>query len=124
MLNDSKLIAFVAVTDIDRAMHFYSDTLGLPVVDCTGEYCVLDANGTTLRLTLVVDRPPLHYTVVGWRVDDVSAKAGQLAERGVGFQRYDGVEQDHLGIWRAPNGDQIAWFHDPDGNILSLTQFF
>lgn len=123
MLNESTLIAFIPVRDVDRAMHFYSDVLGLVVTDCADDYCTLDADGTPLRLTLVTDYPEAQHTIVGWNVEDVEAAISDLAERGVAFNRYDGVNQTPNGLWIAPNGDQVVWFNDPDGNMLSITQF-
>ena len=123
MLNEGRVLTFVPVSDVDRAMHFYSDVLGLVVTDCSENYCALDAGGVTIRLTLVVDRPTVEYTIVGWSVPDLAAAAAELVQRGLAFHRYEGVNQDEYGAWTAPNGDQIAWFSDPDGNILSLTQF-
>ena len=84
---------------------------------------MFDANGTMLRVTAVgeVGRP--GYTVLGWRVADIAATVHGLTERGVVFLRYDGMEQDENGIWTTPGGDKIAWFTDPGGKVLSLTQF-
>lgn len=123
MLNQGRVLTFVPVSDVDRAMHFYSDVLGLVVTDCSDSYCALDAGGVTIRLTLVVDRPAVEHTIVGWSVPDLNTIAAELVERGLTFHRYDGMDQDQYGAWVAPNGDHIAWFSDPDGNILSLTQF-
>jgi predicted enzyme related to lactoylglutathione lyase len=123
MLNTSRIIAFVPVSDVDRAMHFYVDVLGLTVTDYTDEYCVLDAAGTCLRLTRVVELPAAEHTIVGWSVANIDVTTAELAARGLGFHRYDGITQDQHGIWLSPKGDQVAWFSDPDGNTLSVTQF-
>ena len=123
MLNTSRIIAFVPVSDVDRAMHFYADVLGLTVTDCTDEYRILDANGTCLRLTRVVEIPEAQHTIVGWNVENIDVTTAELAARGLGFHRYDGILQDQHGIWNSPSGDQVAWFSDPDGNTLSVTQF-
>jgi hypothetical protein len=85
--------------------------------------CVLDANGTMLRVTAVPGVSPAGYTVLGWRVTDIAATVLALTARGVVFRRYDGMDQDEQGIWTTPGGDKVAWFADPDGNTLSLTQF-
>jgi hypothetical protein len=76
-----------------------------------------------LRVTAVPEVPRAGYTVLGWRVADITAAARDLAARGVVFLRYDGMDQDGDGVWTTPGGDKVAWFADPDGNILSLTQF-
>ena len=123
MLNQERIIAFVPVTDIDRAMHFYADVLGLIVTDCSDDFCALDAGGTCLRLTRVTDHPTMLHTVVGWSVDNLDTTASELAHRGVGFHRYEGMNQNENGAWVSPGGDQVAWFSDPDGNTLSITQF-
>ena len=123
MLNTSRIIAFVPVSDVDRAMHFYVDVLGLTVTDYTDEYCVLDAAGTCLRLTRVVELPAAEHTIVGWSVANIDVTTAELAARGLGFHRYAGIVQDQHGIWLSPKGDQVAWFSDPDGNTLSITQF-
>ena len=123
MLESSDLIAFAAATDLDRARAFYQRTLGLTVTEQNDFACVLDAHGTMLRVTAVPKVSPAGYTVLGWRVTDITATVRDLAARGVEFRRYDGMDQDDDGIWTTPGGDQVAWFPDPDGNLLSLTQF-
>ena len=123
MLGSSDVIAFAAATDLDRARAFYEQALGLPLVGQNEIACVFDVNGTMLRVTAVPDVPRAGYTVLGWRVTDIAAAARDLAARGVVFIRYDGMDQDGDGVWTTPGGDKVAWFADPDGNILSLTQF-
>ncbi|MGF7235959.1 MAG: VOC family protein [Frankia sp.] len=123
MLATADLIAFIPTTDLARARAFYVDLLGLPVKADTPFACVLDAAGTMVRVTPVDVLPPRPYTVLGWAVDDIDAAVRQLGGRGLAFSRFDGVDQDRVGVWTAPGGDQIAWFTDPDGNTLSLTQF-
>ena len=123
MLASGDLIAFVPATDLDVARQFYADTLGLALVEQNPVACVFDAHGTMLRVTAVPDMKPAPYTVLGWAVADIAAAAQDLRDRGVVFQRFDGMEQDELGIWTAPGGDLVAWFRDPAGNTLSLTQF-
>ena len=122
MLESSDLVAFVAATDLDRARDFYEQTLGLPVLEQNDFACVLDAHGTMLRVTAVHQVARAGYTVLGWHVTDIAAAVRDLAGRGVAFLRYDGMDQDEQGIWTAPSGARVAWFADPDGNTLSLTQ--
>jgi catechol 2,3-dioxygenase-like lactoylglutathione lyase family enzyme len=122
VLGSSDLIAFVATTDLCRAREFYAGVLGLRLVEETPFACVFDANGTTLRVTLAESVTPAGYTVLGWSVADVAAAIRALRERGVVFVRYARLEQDDLGVWRAPDGARVAWFEDPDGNTLSLAQ--
>jgi catechol 2,3-dioxygenase-like lactoylglutathione lyase family enzyme len=123
MLERSDVIAFAAATDLDRARAFYEDVLGLPVTERNNFACVVDAHGTMLRITAVPEVARAGYTVLGWRVGDITATVRGLADRGVVFRRYDSMDQDDDGIWTTPGGDQVAWFADPDGNVLSLTQF-
>ena len=109
--------------DPERARAFYRDRLGLDLVsDELAFALVFDANGTMLRVTVVKELAPAGYTILGWRVQDIAAAATALANAGVEFQRYGGMEQDALGIWTAPGGTRVAWFKDPDGNVLSLSQ--
>ncbi|MFZ0181077.1 MAG: VOC family protein [Candidatus Dormiibacterota bacterium] len=122
-LDDGRLIAFVPTTDLARARAFYAETLGLRVADESPFACVFDANGTMLRLTPVRKLSRVRYTVLGWGVDDIASTAGKLAAGGVALVRYRGMEVDDAGIWTAPAGDRVAWFEDPDGNLLSVTQF-
>ncbi len=122
MLGSESLGAFVATTDADAARTFYAETLGLRLVDDNGFALVFDANGTTLRVTRVDHATIAPYTVIGWEVADVAATVAALTERGVAFHRYDGMDQDDAGLWRAPGGALVAWFSDPDGNTLSVSQ--
>jgi catechol 2,3-dioxygenase-like lactoylglutathione lyase family enzyme len=123
MLRSSDLIAFVAAADLVRARGFYEQTLGLPVIEQNDFACVLDAHGTMLRVTAVGEGARPGYTVLGWRVADIAAAVTELAANGVEFLRYEGMGQDETGVWTTPGGDKVAWFSDPDGNVLSLTQF-
>ncbi len=122
-LDGSSLIAFVPTTDLSRARAFYAETLGLRVTDESAFACVFDANGTMLRLTPVRKLSRTRYTVVGWNVADIASTVTSLTSAGVAFVRYRGMDLDEAGIWTAPGGDRVAWFEDPDGNVLSLTQF-
>ena len=122
MLDAARLVAFVPVTDVGRARAFYVDVLGLTVVEDTPFALVCDANGTTLRITPVGELSPQPFTVLGWAVDDIDATARSLAGAGVALLRFDGMEHDELGVWASPGGDRIAWFNDPDGNVLSISQ--
>jgi catechol 2,3-dioxygenase-like lactoylglutathione lyase family enzyme len=123
MLNTSRLVAFVATSDPDRARHFYEETLKLRLISDDAFAIVLDANGTMLRVQKVQEHMPPPYTVLGWDVVDIRASVKELLGKGVSCERYPWMEQDDLGVWNAPSGGKIAWFKDPDGNTLSLTQF-
>jgi predicted enzyme related to lactoylglutathione lyase len=123
MLGSTDAIAFVGATDLSRARVFYEQVLGLTLTGCSDFACVFDANGTMLRVTAVPEVARGGYTVLGWRVADIAAAIRDLSARGVVFLRYDGMDQDDSGVWTTPGGDRVAWFPDPAGNILSLTQF-
>jgi catechol 2,3-dioxygenase-like lactoylglutathione lyase family enzyme len=123
MLGSSSVIAFAAATDLDRARRFYEQTLGLKLVEQSEFALVFDANRTMLRVTAVERVAEPGYTVLGWQVADLHQAVELLAGKGVAFCRYDGMDQDPSAIWTTPNGDKVAWFPDPDGNTLSLTQF-
>ncbi len=122
LLASCDLVALVGVSDLDRAREFYVDTLGLRPVEENPAALVLDGNGTTLRVTLVPDPQQASYTVLGWSVPDIHAAIASLSGRGVIFEHFPGLEQDADGVWTAPGGAQVAWFKDPDDNVLSLTQ--
>jgi catechol 2,3-dioxygenase-like lactoylglutathione lyase family enzyme len=123
VLAGAPFIGFIPVRDTSQARSFYEGILGLRVVEETSFALVLDANGTMLRLTGVPELAPQPFTIAGWQVADIAAAVRQLTENGVRFVRYDTMEQDELRIWTSPGGDKIAWFQDPDQNLLSLTMF-
>jgi len=123
MLDSADLVSFVGVSDLDRAQHFYGDRLGLLLSDERPFALVAERAGTMLRITAVDNVSPVSHTVLGWSVSDLDAMVDRLVARGVTFARYEAMDQDERGVWTAPGGSRIAWFLDPDGNILSLTEF-
>jgi catechol 2,3-dioxygenase-like lactoylglutathione lyase family enzyme len=123
MLANSELIAFGATTQPDRAKNFYGTTLGLRLVADEPFAIVFDANGTMLRLQKARSHTPPPFTVLGWKVKDIGAEVKALTEAGVTLERFQGFEQDEAGVYKAPDGTKVAWFKDPDGNVLSLTEF-
>lgn len=123
MLDGARSVGFVGVSDLDVARAFYGETLGLALRDESPFALVATAGGTTLRVTAVGTPVVAPYTVAGWDVDDIAATIDGLASRGVVFTRYDGMGQDERGVWTTPDGTKVAWFLDPDGNNLSLTEF-
>lgn len=122
MLTHNKPVAFVPVRNADVARAFYRDTLGLHLMYEDNFALVFDLPGIRLRATLVGDFQPQKFTVLGWEVADEGEAARQLVAAGIQLERYPGLPQDDLGIWTAPGGAKIAWFRDPDGNILSISQ--
>lgn len=123
MLSTSHLVAFVSTAQPDRARAFYQGVLGLTLVSDDPFALVFDANGVTLRVSKTQSLTPAPHTVLGWRVADVRAVVSALGGKGVATERFPGLAQDELGIWTAPGGARVAWFKDPDGNLLSATQF-
>ena len=121
MLSSAQTIAFVPSTDLARSRAFYEGVLGFPVVAADAFAVVLRTDAATIRVTNV--GAELHvqpFTILGWEVADIRASIGSLVEDGVRFLRVDGIDQDEAGVWTAPDGTQVAWFQDPDGNTLSL----
>ncbi len=123
MLGSASIIVFVPAADLARSRRFYEETLGLTVDEVTPFACLLRAGDTMLRITKVGELRPQPFTVAGWAVPEIRPLVRDLAARGVQFTRYDGMGQDADGVWATPGGDLVAWFTDPDGNTLSLTQF-
>lgn len=122
-LSEVDVVAFVPIVNPDQAKKFYGDTLGLRLVSEEASFAlVFDANGIMLRLAIGKERPSNLGTVLGWRVPDIYAAARGLQEKGVGFEHYDFFEQDEQGIWTTPTGAKVAWFKDPDGNVLSISE--
>jgi catechol 2,3-dioxygenase-like lactoylglutathione lyase family enzyme len=122
MVHSGKVVAFVATSDGPRARAFYEGVLGLRVVGDDDFALALDSNGTLVRVSKMKKAPALGHTVLGWEVADIASSVRALADRGVSFERYAHFEQDELGIWTASSGARVAWFKDPDGNVLSLSQ--
>lgn len=125
MLQQHPIIAFVATNDAARARSFYENVLGLTLREDSPFALVFDAGGVMLRIQKTRDWTPPQHTALGWHVPVIADSVHALAQRGVRFERFAGLQpvQDELGIWHTPDGTQIAWFKDPDGNLLSLTQF-
>ena len=123
MLGSSAVVAFAPSTDLARSRAFFGDVLGLRVLDESPFAVSFDAAGTLLRVTLVDNFNPAAYTILGWHVDDIERVAEEFGSRGIAAERYPWLEQDARGSWTAPSGDRVLWFKDPDGNVLSLTEF-
>jgi catechol 2,3-dioxygenase-like lactoylglutathione lyase family enzyme len=121
MLGSTNIIGFVPTKDSAKARVFYAGTLGLRFVKDDGFALVFDANGIMLRITKA-QFTPAPFTILGWQVKEIEKVVEGLQSRGVVFERFGFFEQDKLGIWTAPTGDKVAWFKDPDGNVLSVSQ--
>jgi catechol 2,3-dioxygenase-like lactoylglutathione lyase family enzyme len=122
MLGSINIVAFVPTKDRQRSRAFYENTLGLRFVKDDGFAAVMDANGIMVRIAEVPNFSPAQFTILGWQVTDIAKIVTGLQAKGISFERFGFFEQDALGIWTAPTGDKVAWFKDPDGNILSVSQ--
>jgi catechol 2,3-dioxygenase-like lactoylglutathione lyase family enzyme len=122
MIADSPVIAFIPTRDALRARAFYENSLGLRFVSDDTFAIVMDANGTMLRIVRVGEFVPAPFTILGWQVDDIHRTIAELSANGIQFTRYPYFEQSPDGVWTAPGGAKVAWFTDPDGNTLSISQ--
>ncbi len=116
------VMAILGTADMDRALQFYATTLGLSVISADAFGTSLEAGGTELRLTRVPTVVPTPYAQMAWRVADLDAVADALREVGVALVRFEHLDQDDVGAWTSPTGTRVAWFHDPDRNLLSLVE--
>jgi catechol 2,3-dioxygenase-like lactoylglutathione lyase family enzyme len=112
----------IPTRDRKRSKVFYAGKLGLKLVSEDPFAMEFDAHGTQLRITTVPELTPNKFSVMSWYVKDVRAVLKELAAARVKFEMFDGLPQDRLGIWKAPDGTQVAWFKDPDGNLLGIAQ--
>lgn len=122
MLADSKIIGFVPTKNSGKARDFYERKLGFQFASDDPFALVMKAGQTMIRIAKAKDFTPAPYTVLGWEVQNIEAMVTWLTGRGVVFERYPFVQDQQLGIWTAPTGDKVAWFKDPDGNVLSVSQ--
>lgn len=116
-------ILFAATTDAKRSRRFYEEVLGLEFVADDPYALVFRSGHLQLRIQKVDRKPEINYTVLGWAVTDIQKTVRQLSKGGVEFIRSDGLDQDADGVWRSPSGARVAWFRNPDGNTLSLTEY-
>jgi catechol 2,3-dioxygenase-like lactoylglutathione lyase family enzyme len=120
----SRMICFLTTTNPEKARAFYSGILGFRFVVDDGFALVFDANGTMIRIAKAQAFTPAQGTVLGWQVDDMAGAVLELKKQGVVFEQFNlqFLKQDADGVWTAPGGDQVAWFKDPDGNVLSISK--
>jgi len=123
MLGKYDLMAFVSTAEPAVGRAFYEGKLGLTVLEQDNYAVTYDANGIRLRMSFVRELHPAPYSILSWLVPDIHGMVKELTKRGVVFEVYEGFGQDADGVWTAPGGTQVAWFKDPGGNLLSLTQF-
>jgi catechol 2,3-dioxygenase-like lactoylglutathione lyase family enzyme len=122
MLASGKMVGFIPTKDYDKARAFYEGKLGFDFVSLDQYALVVRAGGHRIRIVKLPNFTPLQGTVLGWEVENIKSVATWLKERSVTLEKYPFAQDRELGIWTTPNGDQVAWFKDPDGNILSISQ--
>jgi catechol 2,3-dioxygenase-like lactoylglutathione lyase family enzyme len=122
MLTSGKMVAFLLTKDYDQARAFFEGKLGFQFVSVDSFALVMRAGEATIRISKTTNFTPAQGTVLGWEVQNIEAVVAWLKDRGVTLERYPFVQDRELGIWTAPSGDKVAWFKDPDGNVLSVSQ--
>ena len=122
MLDSGNMVGFVATEDYDKARAFYEHKLGFQFVSLDQYALVMNTGKNMIRITKVKGFTSARYTVLGWEVENIEAIVAWLKDRGATFEEYPFIQDRELLIWTAPTGDKIAWFKDPDGNVLSVSQ--
>lgn len=122
MLASGRIAGFVPTKDAAQARDFYENKLGLEFVSDDQFALVMRSGQNMIRVVKGAKFTPAQYTVLGWEVADITTVVTWLSQRGVVFEKYPFVQDQQLGIWTTPNGDKVAWFKDPDGNVLSVSQ--
>jgi catechol 2,3-dioxygenase-like lactoylglutathione lyase family enzyme len=121
MLTNNRIKAFVSTTEPLKARQFYENKLGLKLLSEDKYGIEFEANGALLRISIVEKLAPQPFTVLGWDTTDIVSTIKILGKKGILFERYPFIDQDESGIWTAPGGTRVAWFKDPDGNLLSVS---
>ena len=122
MFKLDKVIGFLPTKDAKRARAFFEGTLGLQFVSDDAYALVMQSGATMIRIARVEGFAPVPYTVLGWEVQNIQSVVSDLKTRGVVFENYPFIQDQELGIWQSPGGTKVAWFKDPDGNVLSVSQ--
>jgi catechol 2,3-dioxygenase-like lactoylglutathione lyase family enzyme len=122
MLESAKMVGFIPTTDYDKARAFYEGKLGFEFVSLDQFALVMKVGGQKIRISKVANFKPLQGTVLGWEVENIESIAAWLRDRGVPPEKFPFAQDQNLGIWTTPDSSKVAWFKDPDGNILSISQ--
>ena len=122
MLTAGRMMGFVLTKDYDKARAFFEGKLGFEFVSLDQFALVMKAGENMIRISKVPNFTPFQSTVLGWEVKDVETEVRWLKKRGVDCEKYPFVQDKELGIWDTPDGNKVAWFKDPDGNVLSVSQ--
>ncbi len=123
MLSEPKITAFLPTVKPQQSKQFYRNTLGLKLVSEDNYALEFKGKESLLRITIVDEFKPQSFTVLGFKIEEIVTEVKSLTKKGVKFEKYNSLKQDDLGIWISPSKARIAWFKDPDGNLLSLTQY-
>ena len=122
MLASGKMVGFIPTGDYDNARAFYEGKLGFQFVSLDQYALIMRVGGHRIRIAKIPNFAPLQGTILGWEVENIAAVVAWLRDQGVPTEKYPFVQDQELGIWTTPNNDKVAWFKDPDGNILSVSQ--
>ena len=122
MLFHGQTVAFVSARDLERAEAFYVGLLGFTRILRDDFSLAVKGDDVRIRITRVPELKPQPFTVLGWQVERIDEVMERLVQAGIEFRRYPCMEQYAAGIWRTPSGARVAWFEDPDGNVLSLSE--
>ncbi|MBY0565390.1 MAG: VOC family protein [Hyphomonadaceae bacterium] len=122
MLASSTLTSLIGTAKPAAAKAFYGDVLGLRFVIDDGFAAIFETKNARIRVSTTPSVVPAPYAVLAFDVDDIDKTIDALAAKGVVFARFPFLVQDGKGVWAAPDGTKVAWFHDPDLNLLSLVQ--
>jgi len=122
MFEAATMIGFILTRDYKKAREFYEGVLGCTFVSHDQFALVVKAGKNSIRIVQMAAFTPLQSTVLGWEVQGIEAVMDRLRERGVAFEKYPFVQDKERGIWTTPNGDKVAWFKDPDGNVLGVSE--
>ena len=123
MLSEPQITAFVSTIQPEISKQFYRDILGLQIVTEDAYAIELKGNGAMLRITTVQELKPQPFTVLGFKIEQIELQVKSLSDKGVKFEKYDHFDQNDLGIWTSPSKAKVAWFKDPDGNLISVTEY-
>lgn len=123
MLVEPTITAFLPTIKPKSSKEFYGNILGLQLLSEDDYAMEFKGNGALLRITTVDTFIPHPFTVLGFKIQNIDSQIKSLVNKGVVFEKYNHFDQDELGIWTSPSKARVAWFKDPDGNVISLTEY-
>lgn len=122
MLGSAEITALVGTVKPALSRAFYEGVLGLKFINDDGFAAIYQGKNARIRVSRVPAIAPAQYAVLAFTVDDIARAVDAMTAKGVVFARFGFFVQDEQGVWSAPDGTKVAWFHDPDLNLLSLVQ--